>query len=117
MRNFRKFEVWTEGLKLVKEIYLLTASFPIDERFGLKSQMNRSVVSIPSNIAEGCSRSSSKEFSRFIEIALGSSFELETQIEILKLNDLIPIKKYDSLLVQLNTLQKRLNALKNSIKD
>ena len=69
---------------LVKKIYAITESFPNNEKFGLVSQITRCATSIPSNIAEGCSRSSQKDFSRFLQISLGSSFELETQIEIAK---------------------------------
>jgi four helix bundle protein len=73
-----------EARVLASEIYLVTKSFPKDEMFGLISQMRRCAVSVPSNIAEGCSRTSQKDFSRFLQISLGSAFELETQIEIAK---------------------------------
>ena len=78
MRNFRDLEVWQASVLLVKKIYLITAKFPNDEKFGLTSQINRAAISIPSNIAEGCSRTSQKDFSRFLQISLGSAFELET---------------------------------------
>ena len=66
MHNYKKLEVWNEAVGLVTEIYLLTKTFPDIEKFGLVSQINRSVVSIPSNIAEGVGRSSKKEFSLFL---------------------------------------------------
>lgn len=69
MRNFREFEIWQKARKLVKDIYHVTASFPVNERYGLNSQIQRAAVSIPSNIAEGCSRRSETEFARFLEIA------------------------------------------------
>lgn len=84
MNQLRKMQVWTKSILLAKEIYKLTSLFPETERFGLISQMNRAVVSIPSNIAEGAGRESKKEFSQFISIAMGSSYELETQIIISK---------------------------------
>ena len=84
MRSFRELEIWKASVLFVKTIYTLTNSFPKEEKFGLTSQINRATVSIPSNIAEGCSRTSQKDFSRFLQISLGSAFELETQIEIAK---------------------------------
>lgn len=82
MRNFKQLRIWQKGFEIAIDSLKLTASFPKEERFGLASQINRSAVSIPSNIAEGSSRSSNKDYTRFIEISLGSSFELETQILI-----------------------------------
>ena len=80
MRNFKDFSIWRNGLDLSLRIYEITEQFQNKERFGLVSQMRRVAISIPSNIAEGCSRSSKKELVRFLEISLGSAFELETQI-------------------------------------
>lgn len=80
MRNFRDLEIWQESRILVKEIYFLMKEMPDDEKFGLTSQIKRCVISIPSNIAEGCAKSSNKDFSRFLEISLGSCYELETQL-------------------------------------
>ena len=80
MRDFRKLDIWIESRKLVKDIYLLTNQLPNTEKFGLISQMNRCSISIPSNIAEGCAKDSQKDFIRFLQISLGSAFELETQM-------------------------------------
>lgn len=82
MRNYKNFDVWKEGISLVHKIYQLTLSFPKTEIYGLQNQMKRAAVSIPSNISEGSGRNSDKEFKRFLEIALGSLFELETQLII-----------------------------------
>lgn len=76
--------VWQKGIALCKSVYKLTEKFPKEEIYGLSSQMRRSVVSIPSNIAEGRSRGTRKDFAQFLRIALGSASELETQIEIAK---------------------------------
>jgi len=111
MRNFRNLEIWRKGIELVKKIYALTKTYPSEERFGLISQMQRAVVSIPSNIAEGCSRNSEKEYKRFLEIAIGSSFELETQLIIGFEQNYHPIKQHEELLVNINTLQKQINSL------
>ena len=82
MRNFRELEIWKDSIKLVKLVYEVTSWLPDSEKYGLISQMNRCCVSIPSNIAEGCSKDSQKDFIRFLQISLGSAFELETQLEI-----------------------------------
>ena len=99
---------------LVKKIYELTKEMPKSERYNLTDQLKRAAISIPSNIAEGCSRNSSKEFSRYIQIALGSAFEVETQLLIVKDIDFAEIE--DSLFENLNRFQKRLNALNKAIK-
>jgi len=77
--NFKKLKIWQMAMELAKDIFKLTSSFPSSEKFGLTSQMNRCAVSMPSNIAEGSSRTN-KSFSHFIDISLGSSFELQTQL-------------------------------------
>lgn len=85
--NHKNLDVWKRSMSLVEAIYALTNDFPDSERFGLISQMRRSAVSIPSNIAEGTARKSDKELLQFIYIALGSVSELETQYLIaLRLN-------------------------------
>ncbi len=78
--SFLHLGIWKKGRFLVKKIYQVTKTFPKEELFGLTSQMRRAVVSIPSNIAEGCGRDTNKQLSYFIEISIGSSCELETQV-------------------------------------
>jgi four helix bundle protein len=80
MKNFKELRTWQKGFEIAVETYKLVASFPKEERFGLSSQMTKAAVSIPSNIAEGSSRSSEKDYKRFLEISLGSCYELETQL-------------------------------------
>jgi four helix bundle protein len=82
MRNFKELKIWQKGFQLATNCFKITATFPQQEKFGLVSQINRAGVSIPSNIAEGSSRNSDKDYNRFIEISLGSCFELETQLLI-----------------------------------
>ncbi len=84
MKNFKQLTVWQKAMKLVVEVYKLTELLPDKEKFGLTSQLRRAAVSVPSNIAEGSSRKSDKDHVRFLEIALGSSFEVETQLLIVK---------------------------------
>ena len=82
MHRFKDLEVWKLSRKFCTDIYLITSNFPDFEKFGLTNQLRRASVSIPSNIAEGSSRSSNKDFSRFLEIAIGSAYEIETQLLI-----------------------------------
>lgn len=115
MRDFRKLEVWKDAVQLCTSIYSLSDNLPKEEKFGLQSQIRRSAVSIPSNIAEGCSRRTSKDFARFLDIALGSSFELETQLIISIELAFLEKKSTIKLKEQLTILQKRINALRTSI--
>lgn len=82
IRNHEKLEVWQDAMELVIEVYRYTGKLPATEKFGLVSQMQRASVSIPSNIAEGAARGSTKEYLRFLGMARGSLAELETQIKI-----------------------------------
>ena len=82
MRNFKELKIWQKGFQIAVNSFKLTSTFPKEDKFGITSQITKAAVSIPSNIAEGSSRSSEKDYNRFIEISLGSSFELETQLLI-----------------------------------
>ncbi len=82
MKTHRDLTVWQKSMQLVTDIYEMTANFPETEKYGLISQLRRAAVSIPSNIAEGAARNSTKEFKRFLYISLGSLAEVETQLEI-----------------------------------
>ncbi|WP_396179234.1 four helix bundle protein [Flavobacterium sp.] len=84
MSTFRNLLVWQKSMDLVTKMYSSTQKFPKEELFGLTSQIRRSAVSIPSNIAEGYGRDSNKEYLRFLNVSIGSLFELQTQIEIAK---------------------------------
>lgn len=98
MRDFRKLEIWENGINIVKYIYQLSQNLPSDEKFGLKSQLTRASVSIPSNIAEGCSRNSEIEFKRFLEVAMGSLFKLDTQLIIAKELSFIDSEELENIL-------------------
>ncbi len=80
--HFRELEVWQVGMRLVHATYELSAGFPREERYGLASQLQRAAVSIPSNIAEGNARGSTRDYARFVAIAMGSCAELQTQLNL-----------------------------------
>ena len=82
MRNFKELKIWQKGFEIAIKAFKLVSTFPKDEKFGISSQITRAAVSISSNIAEGSSRTSEKDYKRFLEISLGSSFEVETQVLI-----------------------------------
>ena len=94
MQDFTNLVVWQKAHHITINIYKLTYSMPSEEKFGLISQIGRSSVSIESNIAEGCGRDGDKEFARFIDIAMGSSFELRCQLLIAKDLGYIKPKQY-----------------------
>jgi four helix bundle protein len=102
-------DVWKDAMRLVREVYRVTASFPVDERFGLTSQLRRAAVSIPSNIAEGAARGGKPELVRFLTIARGSLAELDTQLWIAR--DLEFLSDPQPLQESLQLLNARLNAL------
>lgn len=116
MRNFRTLTIWKQGISIVKEVYRISELLPAEEKFGLRSQICRAAVSIPSNIAEGCSRNSQVDFKRFLEIALGSSYELETQLIITQELALISKEKVQPMIEQINKEQKMINYLIGKLK-
>jgi len=82
VKTYRDLIVWQKAMELVTEIYVHRKSFPEDERYGLTSQLRRCSISLPSNVAEGYGRNSTQDYIRFLRIANGSLFELQTQLEI-----------------------------------
>ena len=84
MKNYKELIIWQKGIGIVKKIYLLVKQFPAEEKYGLVSQITRAAVSISANIAEGSSRNSDKDYARFLQIALGSAFEVQTYLVIAK---------------------------------
>jgi len=82
MHRYKELNVWKRSREFCSSIYSITTKFPQDEKFGLTSQLRRAAISIPSNIAEGASRSSKNDFARILEISIGSSYEIETQLLI-----------------------------------
>lgn len=115
MHNFKKLDIWMKSMDLVTEIYRITNTFPSIERFGLISQMQRSAVSIPSNIAEGSAKSSNKDFGRFLEISIGSSFELETELLPGFNLNYIDSDIYNDLQSKISEIQKMIIGFKNKL--
>jgi four helix bundle protein len=114
-RSYRDLEVWKRSIDLVKDIYEATSHFPPAENFGQVQQIRRAAVSIPSNIAEGQFRNSTKEFKQFLSIALGSAAELETQLIIANKINYLPISGFNSLLDSLEIIMKMLKKLSMTI--
>lgn len=110
MQDYRKLEVWKKSHKLTMLVYSATKSFPSDERYGLTSQIRRCSVSIPSNIAEGCGRSSNAELVRFLYIAMGSAQELDYQLYLSSELNYLARGEYLELTAELTSLRKMLNA-------
>lgn len=117
MRDFRKLDIWKNGIEVVKQVYSLSEKLPSEEKFGLKSQINRAAVSIPSNIAEGCGRNSEIEFKRYLEIAMGSLFEVQTQLILTQELGFIDSNELEITFDLLEKEAKMLNSLIRKIKN
>jgi four helix bundle protein len=115
IKCYKDLLVWQEAMHLTRTCYRLSESFPKNEEFGLKSQMRRAAVSIPSNIAEGHSRTHTNEYLHFISIALGSLAELETQIDLSIDLKLIAPEKVEALTTSCDKVGKMLHGLKESL--
>lgn len=115
-RNFRNYPVWQQAVDYASKVYKITANMPYFEKKGLCDQLQRAVVSISSNIAEGSARTSDSEFAHFLDIALGSAYEVETQLLISKNVGYINLNIYNQLLDELISIEKQLTGLVNSIR-
>lgn len=111
MKTYKELIVWQKSIDLVEEVYRATRNFPEDEKFNLVSQIRRSAISIPSNIAEGQGRKSNSEFAYFLRIAFASSSELETQLLIAFRLKMISKKEYDMVTDLLTYVRKMLSSL------
>ena len=117
MRDFRQYEIWTNSVSFATDVYKLTASFPKYETYGLRDQLQRAAVSISSNIAEGFSRDSSRDFSHFLEIAIGSAFEVETQLKISLNLNYINEEQYTEMVTKLSQTERQIHSLINKLRD
>lgn len=116
MRKFKELQIWQSGIEITKAVYKVAEQLPNEERFGIRSQMTRAAVSIPSNIAEGSSRQSDTDFRRFLEIALGSLYELETQLIVLKELSIIDSKELEPLFEIIEQESKMINRFMSKVK-
>jgi len=117
MRDFRKYEVWRISHELVLEVYSLTGNFPANEMYGITSQIRRASVSIPTNIAEGCGRTTDTEFARFIHISLGSGHEVEYLLQLSKDLKYLSEADYFNLNEKVNLIKRKLYHLEKTIKE
>ena len=115
MKNFKELRIWQKGMDIAVNCFKLTGTFPKEEKFGLSIQITKCGVSIPSNIAEGSSRKSEKDYARFIEISLGSAYELETQLLIAQRVDFGNQELLTKTLVDVNDEQKMLMGFGNKL--
>jgi len=116
MHNFRELKIWQKSRILVKEIYKISYKFPPHEQFGLTSQIQRAVVSIPTNIAEGSGRGTNKDFARFLDIAISSGFEIETDVILAYDLEYITENDLNESITKIQEVQKMIFAFRNSLK-
>ena len=115
MHNYKELRVWKQAIVLATDVYKIAEGFPKEEKYGLTSQIQRSVVSIPSNIAEGAGRNGGKEFKLFLGYSAGSSCELETQLIIAKELNYITEDCANDLILKVNDVQKMIYGLLKSL--
>ena len=115
MHNIGKLKIWNASIDLCVEVYEAVANMPNDERYGLSSQIKRSAVSIPSNIAEGAGRDSSPQFNQFLNIAFGSSYELQTQLIISERLNFISKEVNEPILSKLDENKKMIYVFKENV--
>lgn len=113
--NFKNLNIWKNAVDVAEEIYVSTEDFPKSEEFGLKSQLRRCAVSVPSNIAEGSSRTSNKDFNRFLEISLGSLYEMQTQLIISLKRKFITEENFEQIENKIIELQRMISGFQKGL--
>ncbi len=108
MRDFKKLLIWQQGMEIVDKVYEVVSFLPIEEKYGIRSQMTRSATAIPANIAEGSAKRSEKDYIRYVEISFGSAFELETHSLVVQRRRWVEEKVILELLDMIKTEQKML---------
>ncbi|AAZ96606.1 conserved hypothetical protein [Thiobacillus denitrificans ATCC 25259] len=115
MQNYRDLKVWQSAMELAESVYRITGPFPSHETYGLTGQLRRAAVSIPSNLAEGHARSTTRDYLRFVGIAQGSLAEAETQIELVHRLGAVPTDDLRTMLEQTNELGRMLHGLRSAL--
>ncbi|RKF04633.1 four helix bundle protein [Tenacibaculum lutimaris] len=116
MRNYRKFEVWKKSHELALKVYELTKGFPKEEIYGITSQLRRASLSVPTNIVEGVSRNTEKEFAHFVNIASGSSAEVEYLLEFASELNYLSYENFEGLNKEIISIRKMLNVLHSRLR-
>lgn len=116
MKNYKELIIWKRGIEIVKITYNLVKQFPAEEKFGMVSQITRSAVSIPANIAEGSSRNSDKDDARFLQLSLGSAFEVQTYLVIAKEMNWTKLEEIEKLELLLEEEIKMIHKFINTLK-
>lgn len=116
IKSYRDLIVWQKSMELVRNVYLFTNEFPKEEQYGLTNQLRRCAVSIPSNIAEGYGRNATGDYKRFLQIAVGSLYELQTQIEIAFQLNFLAEKMFNSTVALCTEIDKMLYSLIKKLK-
>ena len=116
MNNFRELKVWQKARAIVKDIYFLTSKFPVEEKYALTSQIKRATVSISSNIAEGSGRSTKPDFAKFLDISLGSCYEVESDLIIASDLSFISEIELEKIIPKIQEIEKMLVGLINSVR-
>ena len=115
MHKFRELIIWQKSRELVRNVYHITLKFPKEEMYSLTSQIRRCAISIPSNIAEGSGRKTIDDFSRFLDIANGSAFELETQLILASDLNYLNSDELDSIIKDVHEIEKMIYSFKKKL--
>ena len=116
MQDFTQLKVWQKAHNFTVNLYKMTANFPSEEKFGLTSQIRRAAVSIESNLAEGCGRNGDKEFSRFIDLAQGSAYEVRCQLFIARDLSFLSVNDFNLLITKIDEISRMMIAFQKKLK-
>ena len=114
--NFKELKAWQKARKLVKEVYVISRSFPAEERYGLTSQLRRAMVSVPTNIAEGCGRGTDKDLAHFLDISFSSAFEVESLMILAYDLEFISEEQLNTFSIEISEVQKMIFGLINKFR-